>query len=167
MRKKPRSFVVAAHASRTEAEAALRELETLTAEKALDLADAAIVVRTDGGRVELHQRRDLSIGEGVVGGGVAGVLAGVVLGFPIAVAAAGIAVGAGFGAFDRGIDDGRMRRLGADLEPGQAALCALVGEADWALVRERMAPFVGELLVAELTPEAEAELRAAQEQASS
>ena len=165
MRKKPRSLVVSAHASQADAEAALEALEGLASAKTLDLADAAIVVRTDGGRVELHQRRDLSIGEGLVGGGVAGALAGVVLGFPMAVAAAGIAVGAGLGAFDRGIDDGRMRRLGEELRPGQAALCALVGDADWAVVRERMAPLVGELLVAELTPEAEAELRAAQDRA--
>jgi uncharacterized membrane protein len=166
MRRKPRSFVVSAHPSREDAETALGELQALASEKALALADAAIVVKTDTGRVELHQRRDLSVGEGVVGGGVAGALAGLVLGFPIAIAAAGIAAGAGLGAFDRGIDDGRMRKLGAALEPGQAALCALVEEADWAVVRARMAPYVGDLLVAELTPEAEEELRAAREQAS-
>jgi uncharacterized membrane protein len=93
-------------------------------------------------------------------------LAGLVIGFPVAAAAAGLAAGAGFGAFDRGIDDGRMRRLGAGLEPGQAALCALVGRADWGVVRERMAPFTGEILVAELTPEAEEALRAARNQES-
>jgi uncharacterized membrane protein len=161
--KNPRSLVVSAHESPARAEAALEELEALASEKIVRLADAAIVVKTETGRVELHQHRDVSVGEGLVGGGVAGVLAGLVLGFPIAVAAAGLAAGAGFGAFDRGIDDGRMRRLGAELQPGQAALCALFEEADWAVVRERMAPFAGELLVAELTPEAEAELRAAEE----
>jgi uncharacterized membrane protein len=161
---KPRSFVVSAHASPAEAETALRELEALASEKALRLVDAAIVVRTEGGRVELHQRRDLSVGEGIVGGGVAGVLVGLVFGFPIAVAAAGAAAGAGFGAFDRGIDDGRMRRLGAELERGHAALCVLVGDADWPVVRERMASSAGEILVAELTPEAEEALQAAQGQ---
>jgi uncharacterized membrane protein len=160
----PRSFVASGHPCREEAEAALRALEGLAAEGALKLADAAVVVRTEAGRVELHQRHELSAGEGAVGGGVAGVLAGLLLGFPIAIPVAGAALGAGLGAFDRGIDDGRMRRLGARLEPGHAALCALVGEADWAVVRARMAPFVGELLVAELTPEAEAALRAAQKQ---
>jgi uncharacterized membrane protein len=162
--KKPRSLVVSAHASQAEASAALEELETLASGKALQLADAAIVVKSEGGRVELYQRHDLSVGEGIVGGGVAGVLAGLALGFPVAIAAAGVAAGAGVGAFDRGIDDGRMRKLGAGLEPGQAALCALLGEVDWAVVRERMAPFAGEILVAELTPEAEEALRAAQEQ---
>jgi uncharacterized membrane protein len=163
----PRSFVASAHRSRADAEAALRALEGLADEQALELADAAIVVKTDAQRVELHQRRELSAGEGAVGGGVAGVLAGLLLGFPIALPVAGAALGAGLGMFDTGIDDKRMRRLGAGLEPGHAALCALVGKADWALVRERMAPLAGELLVAELTPEAEAALRAARERAGS
>lgn len=161
---KPRSFVASAHPGRDEAETALRALEDLAAEGSLRLADAAVVVKTDAGHVELHQRRDISPGEGAVGGGVAGVLAGLVLGFPLALPAAGAALGAGLGAFDRGIDDGRMRRLGAELEPGQAALCALVDDAEWAVVRQRMSPLVGELLVAELTPEAEAALQAAREQ---
>jgi uncharacterized membrane protein len=92
-------------------------------------------------------------------------LAGLIVGFPLALPAAGLALGAGAGAFDTGIDDGRMRRLGAELEPGRAALCALVEGVDWPRVREKMAPYAGELLVAELTPEAEAALRAAQETA--
>ena len=160
----PRSFVVSGHSNQQEAEVALAALEDLGREQTLRLADAAIVARTKEGRVELHQRHDLSIGEGAVGGGTAGVLAGVVLGVPIAGPIVGLAIGAGIAAIDRGIDDDRMRRLGADLEPGQAALCALVGDADWPAVRERMAPLVDELLVAELTPEAEEALRAAQAQ---
>jgi uncharacterized membrane protein len=161
--RKPRSFVASALPNLEAAEVALEALEQLAAEGPLDLADAAVVVKTDAGRVELHQRHELSPGEGAVSGGVAGVIAGLALGLPLALPAAGIAIGAGLGAFDRGIDDSRMRRLGAELETGHAALCALVGRADWPLVRERMKPFVGELLVAELTPEAEAALRDAQQ----
>jgi uncharacterized membrane protein len=165
VRKKPRSFVAAAYPSRSAAETGLETLEVLGREGALHLVDVAIVERTTHGRVELHQRHELSAGEGAVSGGVAGILAGLVIGFPIALPAAGIAIGAAAGAFDTGIDDGRMRRLGGELETGQAALCALVGQADWVRVREGMAPHAGELLVAELTPEAEEALRAAQEQA--
>ena len=58
-----------------------------------------------------------------------------------------------------------VKRLGAELEPGQAILCALIRNADWAKVRERMAPFAGKLVVVELTPEAEAALAEAQGQA--
>jgi uncharacterized membrane protein len=163
----PRSFVASSHPDRQAAEAALSELEALAADGALQLADVAIVVKTDAGHVELHQRHELSMGEGAVGGGVAGTLAGLLLGFPLALPAAGIAVGVALGAFDRGIDDGRMRALGAELEPGHAALCALIGDVDWALVKERMAPYAGELLAVDLTPEAETALRAAQKEARS
>jgi uncharacterized membrane protein len=162
--KKRRSFIVSSHANRQEGEAALAALEELGREGTIQLADAAIVVRTNEGRVELYQRHELSIGEGAVGGGTAGILAGLLLGVPIAGPVLGVAVGVGLGAIDRGIDDGRMRRVGAELHPGQAALCVLVGEADWPAVRERMAPLVGELLVTELTPEAEEALREAQAQ---
>jgi uncharacterized membrane protein len=157
----PRSFVASAHSSRRDAETALRAVEALADEGILELVDAAVVVRTDSGRVELHQRRDVSPGEGAVGGGVIGVVAGLVFGLPFALPAAGIALGAGAGALDRGIDNARMRRLGTDLEPGHAALCALVGKADWPAARERMAPHAGELLVAELSPEAAAALQTA------
>ena len=160
--KAPRSFVASAHVNRQDAEGALRAVEALAGEGVLELVDAAVVVKSESGRIELHQRRELSPGEGAVGGGVIGVVAGLVLGLPFALPAAGIALGAGAGAFDRGIDNARMRRLGADLEPRHAALCALVGKADWPAVRERMAPYAGELLVAELSPEAAAALQAAQ-----
>jgi uncharacterized membrane protein len=160
----PRSFLVSAQPSREAAEAALAALEDLAREKTIHLADAAIVVRTREGRVELYQRKELSVGEGAVGGGTAGVLAGLMLGVPIAGPIVGLAVGAGIGAIDGGIDDKRMRRLGAELQPGHAALCVLVTEADWPAVRARMAPLAGELLVRELTPEAEEALREAQAQ---
>lgn len=162
----PRSFVALAQPNRKQAEAALAALESLAGEGALRLADAAIVVKTDAGRVELHQRQQLSAGEGAVGGGVAGALAGILLGFPLALPAAGIALGAAAGAFDRGIDDGRMKRLGAGLEPGHAALCVLVADVDWKIVKQRMAPFSGEIVAVELTPEAEAALREAEQESA-
>jgi len=49
----PRSFVVSGHSNREEAEAALAALEDLGRNETLRLADAAIVVRTKEGRVEL------------------------------------------------------------------------------------------------------------------
>jgi uncharacterized membrane protein len=158
MRKKPRSFAAAALESREEADRAFAVLEDLAREGMVQLDDAAIVVKTSAGKVELHQRRELSAGSGVVAGGVAGVLAGLLLGLPVAATLVGMAAGGGLTFLDTGIDDSRMKRLGAALRPGQAALCVLVADADWAVLRERMAPFARELLAVELTPEAEAAL---------
>ena len=158
MRKKPRSFAAAALESRDEADRAFAVLEGLAREGVVRLDDAAIVVKTSSGKVELHQRRELSTGSGIVAGGVAGVLGGLLLGLPVAATLVGMAAGGGLTFIDTGIDNSRMKRLGADLRPGQAALCILVSDADWSLLRERMAPFARELLAVELTPEAEAAL---------
>jgi uncharacterized membrane protein len=160
-----RSFVASAYVSREDADEALAALEQLAREQLVSLDDVALVIRTPQGQTELHQRHGLAVGEGIVGGGVTGVLAGILLGLPVAVPLAGMAVGAGIGLIDTGIDDARMKRLGAELEPGRAILCALIRDADWAKVRERMARFAGELVVVELTPEAEAALAEAQRQA--
>jgi uncharacterized membrane protein len=164
LRRKPRSFVAAAFPDREEAEGALATLQELEREKVLHLDDAAILVRTSSG-VDLHQRHGLTIGGGLVGGGAAGVLGGILLGFPVAGTIAGMAVGAIAGTFDTGIDDDRMKRLGEELRPGQAALFALIGKADWPAVRERMASQGGQLLTLELSPEAEAALGRAADQA--
>ena len=75
-----------------------------------------------------------------------------------------MAAGSGVGLFDTGIDDPRMKELGKTLPHGGAALCVLVAEADWPTLRERTTPYVGELLVVELTPEAEAALGAGGDQ---
>jgi uncharacterized membrane protein len=119
--------------------------------------DAAVATRTESG-VELHQLRSLAAGEGVVGGGVVGLLLGLGIGVPLAAAAAGMAAGGGLSFVDRGLPDDRMRRLAGELAPGHAALFALVEDADWALVRERLAPYGGELIASEVEADVAAAL---------
>ena len=59
--------------------------EVLSAVQGLGNAteDAAIVVRTADGRVELRQTKEVAAGEGIVAGGTAGMVAGLLLGGPI------------------------------------------------------------------------------------
>jgi uncharacterized membrane protein len=129
----------------------LDALDELECRDVVRLDDAAIVVRQDRGRVELHQRRQVSIGEGLITGGVLGVLVGLLAGFPIAFPVAGMGLGVAAGLFlDSGIADGRLRKLGAELEPGAAALCLLVDDANWPLVRKRVTEHGGEIVAAEL-----------------
>jgi hypothetical protein len=78
--------------------------------------------------VELHQTHELAAGEGVVAGGTVGFVAGMLLGGPIGGALLGMVGGGAWGARDTGVPDSRLRELGDSLEPGQALLCALVGE---------------------------------------
>jgi uncharacterized membrane protein len=147
-------FAAAAFPGKHDAERALDALEELQHEDVVSLVDAVIVVRTARG-VRLYQQRQVSIGEGVVGGGVLGVIVGLLLGFPVVAPIVGMVGGVAVGLFfDSGIDDARLRALGASLEPGQAALCVQVATADWALLRDRLERHTADLIVAELTPDA-------------
>ena len=140
------------------AESALASVRDLAKEHALELKDAALVVKDDTERVELRQTRELAAGEAVVSGGSIGLLLGLAVGVPIAAAALGLAGGGGLAVFDRGISDKRMRKFGEELPTGHAALFALVAEVDWALLHERLAPYGGEIAASELDDEVVAAL---------
>jgi uncharacterized membrane protein len=153
------SYLIAVAYERDEtAERALASLRDLAREHALELKDAAIVVKDDADRVELRQTRELAAGEAVVSGGSIGLLLGLAVGAPIAAALLGLAGGGGLAVFDRGISDKRMRRIGEELEPGHAALFALVADVDWALLHERLERYGGEVAASELDDEVVAAL---------
>ena len=123
--------------SREEAEQALRTLKELEGE----LVDAALVTRTERGRVELRQTRQVAAGEGVIAGGTVGFVAGMLLGGPVGGALLGMLGGGIWGARDTGVPDARLRELGESLTPGRALLCALVGADDAAAACEGLAPY--------------------------
>jgi uncharacterized membrane protein len=122
----------------TAAEEALPTVRDLDDRPEVSVRDAAIVIRTEGGRIELVQTREVALGEGVVGGGTVGLVAGLLLGLPVGGALLGLAGGGLFGMRDTGIPDGRLRELGADLKPGQAVLCVLVDANALAQTREAL-----------------------------
>jgi uncharacterized membrane protein len=145
------SFVAVAFDSAPDAEAALQAVRGLEGEKAASIEDAAVVLRTADGRLELHQTKELAVGEGAVAGGSVGLVAGLLLGGPVGGALVGLVAGGGWGLRDTGIPDDRLRQLGKELEPGHAVLCVLVGASGLARVRDALAPY-GEVLEAELAP---------------
>ncbi|HET7855917.1 MAG TPA: DUF1269 domain-containing protein [Gaiellaceae bacterium] len=148
------SYLIAvAYEHEQTAERALASVRDLARERALDLKDAAIVVKVDAKHVELRQTRQLAAGEAVVSGGSIGLLLGLAVGAPVAAAVLGLAGGGGLAVFDRGISDERMRKFGADLEPGHAALFALVADVEWPLLHERLAAYGGEVAASELDEE--------------
>jgi uncharacterized membrane protein len=131
----PARLVVVSCASREDADRALAALSALDAK----VADAAVVTCTPGGRIELHQTRQVAAGEGVVAGGTVGFVAGMLLGGPVGGALLGLLGGGLWGARDTGVPDARLRELGESLTPGRALLCALVGEESAAAAREALA----------------------------
>jgi uncharacterized membrane protein len=103
----------------TDAEAALARLPDD------GLLDAAVVVHDANGRLQLRQTHDSSVGDDAVAGGTVGLLAGLLLGLPVAGAVIGLVAGGGWGARDTGIDDELLKRLGDELEGGNALVVAL------------------------------------------
>ncbi len=111
-------FAAAAFPGKHEAERALDALEELQHESVVSLDDAVIVVKTAKG-VKLHQQRQVSIGEGLIAGGVLGVIVGLLVGYPVIAPIVGMVLGVVTGVFfDSGIDDARIREIGEKLGTG-------------------------------------------------
>ncbi|HEY2592676.1 MAG TPA: DUF1269 domain-containing protein [Chloroflexota bacterium] len=144
------TFVAIVFQTAAAAEEALPTVHALDDEQDGSVRDAAVVVRTESGRVELVQTREVAAGEGLVGGGTVGLVAGLLLGLPVGGALLGLAGGAVFGLRDTGIPDSRLREVGADLKPGQAMLCVLVEPNRLARTREALHRY-GTVLEVELS----------------
>ena len=129
-------LVVVSCASREDAEQARAALGA-----EIDTADAVVVTRTDGGRVELRQTHQVAAGEGIVAGGTVGFVAGMLLGGPVGGALLGMLGGGIWGSRDTGVPDERLRELGETLTPGRALLCVLVATDGAAAAREALAPY--------------------------
>ncbi len=147
-------LIAAAYETVELAESALGAVRELDHEHALCLRDAAIVIKHDDGRIELQQTGLPPAGTSTAGGEAIGLLLGSALVVPDAGPPAGLTGDAGAVALDKGISDEQVRRLGATIARGHAVLFALVGEADWAKLGDRLAPFGGELVVSEVADDA-------------
>jgi uncharacterized membrane protein len=91
----------------------------------IELDDLVIIERRDDGKVKLHQPS--LAGLGAASGALWGGLIGLIFLMPLFGMAIGAAAGAAGGALaDSGVDDDFMKRLGAELEPGKAAVLVLV-----------------------------------------
>jgi uncharacterized membrane protein len=144
-------FLAVAFSTAGEAEDGLAALGKLAPDDAAHVRDAAVVVRTSRGRIELHQTRELAAGEGAVAGGAVGLVAGLLLGIPVGGALAGLLVGGGWGLRDTGIPDDRLREVGRGLRPGHAVLSVLVDEPGLPAVRDALSGY-GDVVEADLSP---------------
>lgn len=91
----------------------------------IDLDDLVVVERKLDGKVKLHQPS--AAAGGAVGGALWGGLIGLIFFVPFFGMAIGAATGAAAGAFsDYGVDNNFMKDLGDKLEPGKAAVIALI-----------------------------------------
>lgn len=115
-----------------EARAAMNDLVDLHTEGALELVDAAVMVREYSGNLSISERAELTPGKGARRGALIGAALGVI--FPpslIASAAIGAAAGAITGKkTDQGFENEMLEEIGGELEPGKSAILAVV-ESEW------------------------------------
>ena len=127
----------------------------------LQLADAAVVVRREDGRVKIKQLHNL-VGPGAFGGAFWGLFIGLLFAAPWLGLVIGAAAGAGIaGLSDFGIEDKFIKEVGSSIEPGRSALFLLVHRANLVKFQDELKPFNPTVLQTSLSDEDEAKLREA------
>lgn len=141
------------------AQEALLAAMRLVGRTQLKLEDAAIVTKVRG-RVRITQTRDVSTGQGAVGGAWLGTLAGLFVGGPLVGMALGAAAGGLFAKLrDYGIDDAEMKRMGEELVDGEAALFLLVEDCHPMRALHEVSRFPGRLLASTADPDLAEQVR--------
>ncbi|MDQ1040254.1 putative membrane protein [Streptomyces sp. V3I8] len=157
-------LVVLGFSDKEKAESVLRLSKDLSQQELLDLEDAALAWRTPDGKI--HVRQSFSpTGHGAAGGALWGTLFGMLFLMPVFGAAVGTATGALAGKLtDVGINDAFIKEIAGTLEPGRAAVFALVRRSTPDRVRDALRPFGPTVLRTSLTKEREEELIATLQQ---
>src|SRR3954469_15922363 len=154
------TLVAIAYPDAETAERVRAELVQATKEHLFQLEDAVVVEHQPDGKIKLHQAMSTT-GAGAAGGAAWGGLIGLIFFVPLFGLAIGAATGAMAGAFsDAGVDDQFMKDLGEHLQPGGAAVIALVRSANM----EKILPNIqihGEVIQTSLGGDTEAALNAA------
>jgi uncharacterized membrane protein len=154
-------LVVIVYPTEAKAEEIREKLLGLQQEYLIELSDAVIAVKQDNGRVKLVQLMNTTAA-GTIDGGFWGLLIGAIFLMPLLGAALGAASGALAGALtDLGINDAFMKRLSANLKPGNAALFVLIREMTADKVLDALKGTGGDVLQTSLDHTKEQALREA------
>lgn len=164
------TLVAIVYPSEQKAEEVRTLLFDLSKRYLMKLGDVVIVTKDEGGRVKLNQLVNTTL-SGAAGGSFWGLLIGLLFLNPLLGVVSGAAAGAVGGALsDVGINDKFMKELGQALEPGSAAVFALVQDMTADKVLAEIQPHGGTVLHTSLDETREQALRdalaAAQETAA-
>lgn len=122
-------------------------LISLQKEYIVKLADAAVVKRSQDGKVKVKQAVSL-VGQGAVGGGFWGMLIGLLFFAPWLGLAVGAISGALAGKFaDIGVDDKFIKEVGSTIQPGHSALFLLIAESTPDRLLDEMKKFQGATVI--------------------
>jgi uncharacterized membrane protein len=143
------------------AESVLDEVQDLQRDYLIDLQDAAVVRRTDDGKLKV-QTSTHATGAASLGGAFWGFLIGVLFLMPVAGLAIGGIVGALMGkGIDLGIKDDFKKQVGELVAPGKSAILMVIRQATTDRVLEELAPYGGTVLRSSLSHDDEEALVAA------
>ena len=146
----------------TRAREVLAVVDRLHREGAVDLHNAAVIVRDAAGKIAVHESNDFTPREGAVGGavlgGVIGLLRGRLLGDALLGAGAGYVAGK---VLDLGFDDTFLNDIAATLTPNTSALVLAIefDRLDEAL--RALDPYHGMIIRQSLPPDQAKKLAAA------
>jgi uncharacterized membrane protein len=157
----PVQVIVAAFQKEDGAEEALKRLKEAKKEHVIDIENAAILRRDEGGKLHMKETRDMRGGKGAAIGGVAGAVAGLIAGPLVLAAGAGALIG-GLAAKlrDSGFPDERLKQLGEALTPGTSALVAVI-EHTWVRdVEEMLADYGADVMTESIKADIARELEA-------
>lgn len=119
-------LIVITYPSEARAEEMRKKILDLQSEYLIEISDAVIAVKQEGGHVKLNQLIHTTA-SGAMMGALWGAIVGTIFLMPLAGAALGAGAGALSGALtDLGIDDNAAKQIAASLKPGDAALFLLV-----------------------------------------
>jgi len=150
------------------ADEVLNKLRALQKEYLIDLEDACVVEREQGGKVYLKQAVNLTRVGAATGGGT-GAIWGAIVGLlflnPLAGMAFGALAGAGVGALsgslaDYGIRDDFIKKLGETIPVGSSALFVLFKKVTEDKVLAELEPYKPRVLRTSLSSDAEKKLTA-------
>lgn len=144
---------------------ALNKLAELQKLQVIQLADAAVAVKDQKGKVKVKQTLENQVtGSGALWGGFWGLLIGLLFLAPIFWGLMGALLGVIFGkATDIGIDNKFIKEVGESLDPGGSALFIMVVEATPDKVLPELEKFGGEVYQTSLSKEDEEKLKKALE----
>jgi uncharacterized membrane protein len=152
--------LAAVYPTHEQAKTILDTLQHMHRAKRIDLADAAIVMKGEDGKVNIEETAELTTKEGAVRGAL---IAGVVgLIFPPSLIGS-LLVGGGLGGLvgrirDTGIKNKQLKGIADSLEPGKSAVIALAAGASVPQIQVALQGYEGTLLTHALSEEEMKEL---------
>ena len=140
-------LIISVYDGRDTADRVFETVENMWSSGRLTLKDAAVVTRSDDGKIQLKNKGFVGTGEGsAIGLGV-----GLLLGGPLAGAAIGALIGFGRSGDRRKLRDTLNEQLGAD----QSAIAlVLEGGAEWDHVRGAIGHYGGTVISSQLSDDA-------------